>query len=51
MVFPEHGAACVDALFTKCSAIGVSESPLPIVSEALRAEAQALEASMRRSLS
>jgi hypothetical protein len=51
MVFPEHGFACVDVLYSKCSAIGVSESPLPIVSEALRAEAQALDASTRRSLS
>lgn len=39
MVFPAHGAACVDALFEQCTALQPAASPVPLVAEALRREA------------
>jgi len=44
MAFPAEGAACVDALFSACGALGAAESPVPVVERALRRERAAAEA-------
>ena len=49
MVFPQNGGACVDALFTPCSSLSPSESPVPTVTHALRTETDAIEKAQRRS--
>ena len=48
MVFPQHGRACVDALFLPCSTLLPSESPVPTVAHVLRAETDAIEMAQRR---
>jgi hypothetical protein len=48
MVFPQNGGACVDALFSPCSSLSPSESPVPTVAHALRTESDAIEMAQRR---